>query len=80
MVIASPLPPNIPRSIEEQAIGKHVQGVFRCWMVLFALVGSQMAWVLRPFIGDPSAPFAFFRERRANFFIGVWDHLIRLFQ
>ncbi len=26
---------------------------FRCWVVLFGLVGAQMGWVLRPFIGDP---------------------------
>jgi hypothetical protein len=63
-----------------QPLGKHVKGVFRCWMILFALVGSQMAWVLRPFIGDPNSPFSFFRERRANFFVGVWNHLINLFQ
>lgn len=72
-----------PSALDEtggQPPGKHVKGVFRCWMVLFALVGSQMGWVLRPFIGQPDMPFTFFRERRANFFTGVWDHLINLFQ
>jgi hypothetical protein len=49
-------------------------------MVLFALVGSQMGWVLRPFIGQPNVPFTFFRERHANFFAGVWKHLINLFR
>lgn len=32
------------------------------WYVLYVFVGIQMAWVLRPFIGDPNAPVAFFRS------------------
>ncbi|MHA3772573.1 hypothetical protein ACXR0O_13640 [Verrucomicrobiota bacterium sgz303538] len=84
-----PIPPQpasgalSPSALDEvagQPLGKHVKGVFRCWMVLFALVGSQMAWVLRPFIGQPDVPFTFFRERHANFFIGVWEHLVNLFR
>ena len=37
--------------------------VFRMWMVVFALVGAQMAWVLRPFIGSPELPPEWFRSR-----------------
>jgi hypothetical protein len=81
----SPLPPGSlpPGPLDHpagQALGSHVRGVFRCWMVLFALVGSQMGWVLRPFIGQPWAPFTFFRPRGDNFFIGVWQHVLNLFQ
>ena len=32
------------------------------WLLLYVFVGIQMAWVLRPFIGDPNRPVAFFRE------------------
>jgi len=32
-------------------------------MVVFGLVGVQMGWVLRPFIGAPNSPLQFFRER-----------------
>jgi hypothetical protein len=32
------------------------------WFLLYAFVGIQMAWVLRPFIGDPDLPVAFFRS------------------
>jgi len=35
--------------------------LLRLWFVLYVFVGIQMAWVLRPFIGDPSQPVAFFR-------------------
>jgi len=36
--------------------------MLRTWLVIYVFVGIQMAWVLRPFIGDPSAPVQFFRE------------------
>ena len=52
--------------------------VFNAWLVLFALVGAQMSWVLRPFIGDPDLPFAWFRDRDSNFFIDVLVALARL--
>lgn len=61
------------------AASREVRNVFRCWIVLFALVGSQMSWVLRPFIGRPDAPFTFFREREANFFSGLWNLFLSLF-
>lgn len=31
------------------------------WIGLYAFVGIQMGWVLRPFIGDPDQPTQFFR-------------------
>ena len=55
-----------------------VNTVFRIWIVVFALVGSQMGWVLRPFIGSPYLPFEWFRPRSSNFFEAVW-HLLRGF-
>ena len=36
--------------------------VLRGWIAVYAFVGIQMGWVLRPFIGDPNAPTRFFRE------------------
>jgi hypothetical protein len=60
-------------------IGVPVKTVFRCWMVAFALVGAQMGWLLRPFLGSPDQPFTFFRSRDSNFFEAVWHHLLHLF-
>lgn len=37
------------------------------WFVLYAFVGIQMGWVLRPFIGDPDQPVEFFRS-------GAWGN------
>jgi hypothetical protein len=36
--------------------------LLRLWLLLYAFVGIQLAWVLRPFIGTPGAPVRFFRE------------------
>ncbi|MEX2170323.1 MAG: hypothetical protein WD851_13500 [Pirellulales bacterium] len=59
-------------------LARHTRTVFRCWVVLFALVGAQMSWVLRPFIGTPSLPFEWFRERQSNFFTAVLNTLREL--
>ncbi len=55
-----------------QALGAHTRLVFRCWVVLFGLVGAQMGWVLRPFVGTPALPFEWFRPRGSNFFEAVF--------
>jgi hypothetical protein len=65
---------------DERTLGKNVKLVFGCWVVLFALVGAQMSWVLRPFIGDPALPFTLFRSRQSNFFEDVLGALGALFQ
>ena len=38
---------------------------------MFAIVGAQMGWVLRPFIGSPELHFSWFRERDSNFFEAI---------
>jgi hypothetical protein len=48
-----------------------VNTVFRLWLLAFVLVGTQMSWVLRPFIGSPDRDFAWFRPREASFFEAV---------
>ena len=35
--------------------------MMRVWLGIFAFVGIQMGWVLRPFIGNPAEPTLFFR-------------------
>jgi hypothetical protein len=49
------------------------------WTVLFALVGSQMGWIMRPFIGDPSLPFTWFRTQESNVFIDLAQTIGKLF-
>ena len=45
--------------------------VFIVWILLYMFVGTQLAWVLRPFVGSPNEPFQVFRERRGNFYESV---------
>jgi hypothetical protein len=52
---------------------------FLVWVVIYALVGAQMGWILRPFIGRPDLPFQLFRAREANFFIDVFHTVGQLF-
>ena len=57
------------------AVSRNVKKVFSIWIMVFGLVGAQMGWVLRPFIGSPDQPFEFFRARNSNFFEAVWNIL-----
>jgi hypothetical protein len=59
----------------EHVLGPHVKTVFRIWVIVFGLVGSQMGWILRPFIGAPDQPFSWFRPKSGNFFQAVLDSL-----
>lgn len=64
--------------VEDQVLHDHVKTVFQIWVILFGVVGAQMGWVLRPFIGNPSVPFAWFRGRESNFFQAVWTAFVSL--
>jgi hypothetical protein len=63
---------------QEQVISREVKAVFYCWMVIFGLVGAQMSWVLRPFIGNPDQPFEWFRPRQSHFFEALWTTVRQL--
>jgi hypothetical protein len=45
--------------------------VLRMWIFLYAFVGSQLAWTIRPFIGAPSIQFELFRQLGGNFYTNV---------
>jgi hypothetical protein len=52
-------------------------GLLQLWIVIYGLVGVQMAWVLRPFIGNPDGPMALFRPVGGNFFEAIFHALER---
>lgn len=41
------------------------------WFFLYMFVGTQLAWVLRPFVASPGEPFQVFRARSGNFYESV---------
>ena len=51
----------------------------RVWVLLYWFVGIQMAWVLRPFIGNPHKPVQFFRDEAwGNAYVEVIHLIIRV--
>lgn len=76
-------PPPLPSALDKtdnRPVDPDVRLIFRIWMLVFALVGCQMGWVLRPFIGSPDKPFEWFRSRGGNFFLAVWQILEGMFK
>jgi hypothetical protein len=78
-----PAPPPYPtpgalERMRERALDPRVRTIFRIWVVVFGLVGAQMSWILRPFIGNPEQPFTFFRERESHFFQSVLEAFRKL--
>ncbi|WP_044501114.1 hypothetical protein [Nostoc sp. PCC 7107] len=58
--------------IEQEDDGsKTRKRILQSWLFLYAFVGSQLGWTLRPFFGSPMHPFQLFREREGNFYLGV---------
>ena len=50
------------------------------WIVIYAFIGIQMGWVLRPFIGSPDLPPTFFRQGAwGNAYVVVFGKIIGLF-
>ena len=52
--------------------------IMKIWAVLFAFVGVQMAWNLRPFVGDSGKPFMVFRHYEGNFYTAIIYSLKKL--
>lgn len=47
--------------------------LLRMWLVLYVFVATQLAWVLRPFVGAPNTPAEFFRtESWGNAYVAIW--------
>jgi hypothetical protein len=42
------------------------------WIIVYAFVGSQLAWTLRPFVGAPSMDFELFRQLGGNFYTNIF--------
>jgi hypothetical protein len=43
------------------------------WVMMYAFVGIQMGWLLRPFVGSPDLPPALFRDEAfTNAYVALW--------
>lgn len=80
IVKPTPQPSHHPMGqLRQTKISRHVKNVFGCWILVFGLVGAQLGWILRPFIGSPDKPFQWFRPRDSNFFEAVTNTFWNLF-
>jgi len=60
--------------------GARIRGrILQVWILLYAFVGSQLAWTLRPFFGAPGLPFELFRGLGGNFYTNIFASLGELF-
>jgi len=53
--------------------------IFKFWVIIFAFVGMQLAWNLRPFVGDRNLPMEIFREKEGNLYLAVFQSIGDLF-
>ena len=64
---------------EQDAEGKDIRlNILRFWLGLYAFVGSQLGWTLRPFFGAPGQAFQLFRNRDSNFYMSLWQSILSL--
>jgi hypothetical protein len=53
--------------------------IFLIWIFTYGIVGAQMGWILRPFIGAPGQPFELFRDRSGSVVQGIFNALRSMF-
>ncbi|MCZ7572166.1 MAG: hypothetical protein M5U01_26745 [Ardenticatenaceae bacterium] len=53
--------------------------ILQLWVLVYAFVGTQMAWTLRPFFGAPGLPFEPFRQLGGNFYTNILASLAEVF-
>lgn len=68
------------KGTDEESVSRaaNVKTIIRWWLITFGIVGTQMAWLMRPFIGSPGVPFTFFRPQDSNFYIALIHSLTKL--
>ena len=74
VMVAAPAP---PRPLPQKS---NSMSLLYVWILLFGFVGTQLAWTLRPFFGDPGRPFALFRHIEGTFYADILQTIARLFQ
>jgi len=67
-----------PEGGARKTVARPAWTILRLWLVIYAVVGAQMAWILRPFVGNPEQPLEAFRSTESSFFKGLLDALRNL--
>ncbi len=53
--------------------------ILQVWILIFGFVGTQMAWSLRPYIGNEGSQWQLLRTQESNFYVNVGATVKRLF-
>ncbi|MBN2003690.1 MAG: actin-binding WH2 domain-containing protein [Anaerolineae bacterium] len=56
------------RYVQRDALNVSQGRILATWLVIYAFVGTQMGWALRPFFGVPDTPFVFIRTDGGTFY------------
>lgn len=57
---------------QQDEVGKKTRtSILRSWLFLYAFVGVQLGWFLRPFFGSPGSKFELFRKVGGNFYLDI---------
>ncbi len=57
---------------QQDEVGKKTRTtILRSWLLLYAFVGMQLGWFLRPFFGAPDTKFELFRAVQGNFYLDI---------
>ncbi len=56
--------------------GPTPRGTMIAYSVIYGVVGAQLSWFLRPFVGAPDQPWQFVRGLQSNFFAFVFGPLL----
>ena len=68
-------PRNIPHGFKVVGDTAASMLLLYIWILLFGFVGTQLAWTLRPFFGDPGQPFELFRDINGTFYSDILSTL-----
>lgn len=65
---------------QEDEVGKKTRTtILRSWLFLYAFVGMQLGWFLRPFFGAPDSKFELFRAVKGNFYLDIAQAMSEIF-
>ncbi|MBK1988693.1 actin-binding WH2 domain-containing protein [Sphaerospermopsis aphanizomenoides BCCUSP55] len=57
---------------KQDEVGKKTRTtILKSWLFLYAFVGMQLGWFLRPFFGAPGYKFELFRAVKGNFYLDI---------
>jgi hypothetical protein len=75
-----PVAPRAAATLRQRDGSDRARRLLGLWGLVYGVVGAQMGWLLRPFLGSPDLPFTWFRPREDNVLVGILRALRAMFQ